>query len=155
MKHGFQVPNLNLIKSRIRMYLGNFLKLVLTKRSITVSSLSPVLALQRQRRQKRQSAQWSEIKNSILLFHTSPVLYFIWSEDIWYICDSRPKNSVNNFWVLENPSHEKSKSRKSQCWNVSMPKSPRHAKNTVAVWTQKTFFPLLIRPQGSQGQNQK
>ena len=22
---------------------------------------------------------------------------------------------------------------------------------TVAVWTQKTFFPLLIRPQGSQG----
>ena len=23
--------------------------------------------------------------------------------------------------------------------------------NTVAVWTQKNFFPLLTRPQGSQG----
>ena len=88
---------LNLTKhKKVRMYLENSLKLVLTKRSITVSSLSPVLALQRQRRQKRQSAQWSEIKYSIydlyqiwfILFDTSPVLYFLWSEDVWNLWSS-------------------------------------------------------------------
>ena len=30
-------------------------------------------------------------------------------------------------------------------------RAPKGPKGIVAVWTQKTFFPLLIRPQGSQG----
>ena len=82
-------PGLNLIKYRIRMYLANSLNLVLTKRSITVSSLSPVLALQRQRRQKRQRAQWSEIKNSI---------YNLYCLTQFLLCTLYGLNSLRYMW---------------------------------------------------------
>ena len=71
-------PGLNLTKHRIRMYLENSLKLVLTKRSITVSSLSPVLALQRQRRQKRQNTViWNE-EFHLEIIRIKRILFCIW-----------------------------------------------------------------------------
>ena len=121
------------------MYLKNSLKLVLTKRSITVSSLSPVLALQRQKRQVH-----SDLKLKIPLYCFTQVLfctlYGLKIFDIYVIQCQKMMSTISEsskILAMKNPSAEN--------LNVSMLKSP-HAEKAATHLVLNPFDPQTSGP---------